>query len=109
MADTTPPAERPAERAAPKQIAVTNTSRNQPIVFHFVGGSMRLGPLETGVLDGRCLTSPELSHLIAIGVAQIGEASAGAAERRREAPDSAVEGENASEPTPPTDPEPREE
>jgi hypothetical protein len=110
MADTTPSAERPAESAPPKRIAVTNTSRNQPIVFHFVGGSMRLAPLETGVLDGRCLTSPELSHLVATGVVSLSEPAPAAAGRSHEAHTPAVErGGPIDHPQPPTDAETREE
>jgi hypothetical protein len=73
MAETTQSAERQREEAAQK-IAVTNMYRDQPILFHVIGGSVRLGPLETRELDRDCLASPEVSHLVGAGVLRVREA-----------------------------------
>src|SRR5437762_3215429 len=58
------------------KIAVTNMYRNQPLVFHFLGGSVRLGPLETQEVDRECLASPEVAHLITSGALQMRDRAA---------------------------------
>jgi len=73
MAETTQSAERQHEQAA-RKIAVTNMYRDQPILFHVIGGSVRLGPFETRELDRDCLASPEVSHLVDAGVLRVREA-----------------------------------
>lgn len=110
MAETTRRADRSSESAGSTKIAVTNTHRTQPILFHFVGGSLRLGPLETGVLDRRCLASPELSHLIGTGAVKLAEAPAPARGGRREAEGASSEkaGGTAEDARPRTTAEPRE-
>src|SRR5262245_45754587 len=72
MAQTTESAERQDEPAA-RKVAVTNMYRDQPILFHVIGGSVRLGPLETRELDRECLASPEVSHLVGAGVLRVRE------------------------------------
>jgi hypothetical protein len=55
------------------KIAVTNTYRNQPLLFHVVGGSVRLGPFERREISRDHLTSPELAHLVLTGAIQVSE------------------------------------
>ncbi|MEP7305173.1 MAG: hypothetical protein ABJA98_06615 [Acidobacteriota bacterium] len=79
MARTTnrePAAEPTAAPLPGHQIAVTNLYRNQPILFHFMGGSVRLGPLETQEIDRGCLASPELAHLVSTGAVKVSELAA---------------------------------
>lgn len=102
MADTTMRPERPPE---PRRIAVTNTSRNHPILFHFVGGSLRLGPLETRVIDQRCLASPELSHLVGTGAVKVSDAPMS---RRHEPAAPATEASGAPAARPRSSGDPRE-
>lgn len=73
MAETEKPAERQPSQSAGK-VVVTNTYRNQPLLFHVIGGSVRLGPFETRELDRDCLASPEVSHLVGAGVLRVREA-----------------------------------
>ena len=73
MAETTQSAEAKREQAA-RKVAVTNVYRDQPILFHVIGGSVRLGPFETRELDRDCLASPEVSHLVSAGVLRVREA-----------------------------------
>src|SRR6266851_2188469 len=56
---------------SPDRITVTNMCRNRPILFHFRGGSARLGPLETLELAHASLASPELTHLVASGTVRV--------------------------------------
>jgi len=72
MAETSQSVERQREQAA-RKITVTNMYRNQPILFHVIGGSVRLGPFETRDLDRDCLASPEVSHLVGAGVLRVRE------------------------------------
>ncbi len=65
------PAARRAAEAAPARIAVTNMCRDRPVLFHFRGGSARLGPLETQEIDTAALASPELTHLAASGTVHV--------------------------------------
>jgi hypothetical protein len=69
--------------------------RHRPILFHYRGGSARLGPLETLELDSASLASPELAQLAAGGtvrVSGVAAAAAGpAADRRKSPPDGATE------------------
>ena len=72
MAETTNPATQ--ERADPaRKVTVTNMYRDQPILFHVLGGSVRLGPFETRELDSACLASPEVSDLMHAGVLRVQE------------------------------------
>jgi len=86
----------PAAARSPERIAVTNMCRHRPILFHFRGGTARLGPLETQELDHASLASPELTHLVASGMVRVSEVPAPAegaqAERRKSSTDSATEG-----------------
>jgi hypothetical protein len=86
MAETTQSAEPQREQAA-RKIAVTNKYRDQPILFHVIGGSVRLGPFETRELDRECLASPEVSHLVAAGVLCVREVE----EQNTEGQDDAVQ------------------
>lgn len=54
-----------------ESVAVTNTYRNQPLLFHVSGGSVRLGPCETREISRDHLASPELAQLISTGVVQV--------------------------------------
>jgi hypothetical protein len=54
-------------------IAITNTYRNQPLLFHVIGGSVRLGPFETREISRDHLGSPELAHLVASGAVLVRE------------------------------------
>jgi len=65
-------AERQRDQAAQK-VTVTNMYRDQPILFHVIGGSVRLGPFETRELDPACLGSPEVSHLVQAGILRVHE------------------------------------
>jgi hypothetical protein len=65
-------AERQRDQAA-RKITVTNMYRDQPILFHVIGGSVRLGPFETRELDPACLASPEVSHLVHAGILRVRE------------------------------------
>jgi hypothetical protein len=72
MAETTKAPQR--ERDEPeRKITVTNMYRDQPILFHVVGGSVRLGPFETREVDAACLASPEVSDLVRAGVLLVRE------------------------------------
>ena len=83
MAETTKAPE--PERDEPeRKITVTNMYRDQPILFHVVGGSVRLGPFETRELDAPCLASPEVSDLVRAGVLRVGENEEQDAERSDE-------------------------
>lgn len=75
MAEKTTQGER---RQRARKLAVTNTYRNQPILFHVLGGSVRLGPFETRELNRDCLASPELLQLVRTGVVQVREIDAAA-------------------------------
>jgi len=75
MAETERPAER-QRRPPARKVVVTNTYRNQPILFHVIGGSVRLGPFETRQLDRACLSSPEVSHLVLTGALRVHEPGA---------------------------------
>jgi hypothetical protein len=100
MAKTPKDRDQPAEAhpplSAPERIAVTNMCRHRPILFHFAGGSARLGPLETLELDHDTLASPELAFLVASGEVQVSTvvppAAGPAVDRRKPAPDSGTEG-----------------
>jgi len=70
MAETTQAEELQQGESADK-VMVTNAHRNQPILFHVMGGSVRLGPFETRVLDRSCLASPELSELLLTGALRV--------------------------------------
>jgi hypothetical protein len=63
------------KRAAPK-VLVTNLYRNQPILFHALRGSVRLGPFETRELDSDVLASPELAHFVRAGLVRVTEVDA---------------------------------
>jgi hypothetical protein len=49
------------------KVLLTNTHRNQPILFHFAGGSVRLGPGESVEMAEHCRSSSEVSQLIHSG------------------------------------------
>jgi hypothetical protein len=70
-----------------RKIAVTNTYRNQPLLFHVPGGSVRLGPLETREISREFLASPELSRLVLTGAVRV---------RDVEPPEPAEEGDGAA-------------
>lgn len=70
MPETTNAAEQERDEPA-RKVTVTNIYRDQPILFHMVGGSVRLGPFETRELDAACLASPELSDLVRAGVLRV--------------------------------------
>jgi len=77
MVKTTKDRDHAASPAAPGgDVRVTNLYRNQPVVFHFLGGSVRLGPLESASVSRVCLSSPELGHLQSIGAVSVGEPAA---------------------------------
>jgi hypothetical protein len=67
------------EERATQKVTITNTYRNQPLLFHFLGGSVRLGPLEAQDVDRSLLRSPELAHLVLTGVVTVSGAAASAA------------------------------
>jgi hypothetical protein len=69
-------AEEAAPEAAPARIAVTNMCRDRPVIFHFRGGSGRLGPLETQEFEAVARASPELTHLAASGTVRVREVPA---------------------------------
>jgi hypothetical protein len=56
-----------------RKIAVTNVHRYQPLLFHVIGGGVRLAPLETREFDRDCLASPELSGLVRLGAVKVVE------------------------------------
>jgi hypothetical protein len=91
MVNTNKP-EQQQPRQEQAKVAVTNTYRHRPIAFSVIGGSVRLGPLETCELDRDCLALPELSQLILSGIVQVRELGAPVA-----APADKVEGEVGSE------------
>ena len=59
-----------------RTVAVTNMYRNQSILFHTLGGGVRLAPFETRELTRDCLVSPELSELVRTGVVRVREIDA---------------------------------
>ena len=61
------------EPVGSQSIAITNAYRNQPLLFHVIGGSIRLGPFETLEISRDHLGSPELTHLIAKGAVLVRE------------------------------------
>ena len=71
-ATTAPPRARKEEETA--TITVTNAYRNQPVMFHFLGGSIRLGPLESQDIDRACLASPELAQMVLTGIVTVRDA-----------------------------------
>jgi hypothetical protein len=73
MTETTQSAEQQPDQAA-RKVTVTNMYRDQPILFHVIGGSVRLGPFESRELDRECLASPEVSLLVQAGVLRVHEA-----------------------------------
>lgn len=90
MADAKKVKDRPAAAATARAreerdsetITVTNAYRNQPVIFHFLGGSLRLGPLESQDISRTCLTSPELAQLVLAGIVTVSEPDSSAAPRR---------------------------
>jgi hypothetical protein len=88
------PAAAPSVARSPERIAVTNMCRHRPILFHFRGGSARLGPLETQELDQASLASPELAQLVASGMVQVIDVAPaeGVHVERRKPADSGTEG-----------------
>ena len=70
------------------RIVVTNVHRNQPVLFHVFGGSVRLGPGESRELDAHCLSSPELTKLV--GTGRVTTQAAPPAERAAVRPGSAA-------------------
>jgi hypothetical protein len=84
-----------AQASESASVTVTNTYRNQPLLFHVAGGSIRLGPCETQEMSRDVLSSPELAHLVLTGVVQVRDrppadasADAEAAPQPSERPDS---------------------
>jgi hypothetical protein len=67
------PAAGPQEPQGPPNVTVTNTYRNQPLLFHVRGGSIRLGPSETREISRELLFSPELSHFVGTGAIEVRE------------------------------------
>jgi hypothetical protein len=96
---------RTAETPPSGKLTVTNTYRNQPVLFHFFGGSMRLGPLETQEVDRDVLASPELGHLVATGVVLVGEPGAGSPPPRGEGAAETTTGEGERRASKPDRPE----
>jgi hypothetical protein len=72
MAEEKESTERQRSKPA-RRIAVTNMHRYQPLLFHVIGGGVRLAPLETRELDRDCLASPELSGLVRVGAVRVVE------------------------------------
>ncbi|WP_338699848.1 hypothetical protein V5279_18845 [Bradyrhizobium sp. 26S5] len=68
MAETT------QRQQAASRVLVTNLYRNQPILFHALRGSVRLGPFETRELDADVLASPELAFFVRAGLVRVTEA-----------------------------------
>ena len=59
------------------RIVVVNMFRTQPVSFQYIGGSVRLGPMESAEIDRRYLASPELAQLVATGAVTVTDSPAG--------------------------------
>jgi hypothetical protein len=74
----------PPSAARGGDITVMNLYRNQPLSFHYLGGSVRLGPLESRKVSRGALSSPELAHLRSIGAVSVEDAAPAPAAGRGE-------------------------